>query len=162
MDEKEQRETEPRKPSRPIPGRHNLMEQIDQFFRQDSFGGLLKSIDDFFEQHAKFAGGFPARLFETKDRWVIEAELPGVKREDIHIELLGNRIRISVENDVEINAQNEKKSTYTHERRIDRAERMFTLPYTIDRSRTHATFSNGLLKISGPKYPNTQNTLAIE
>lgn len=140
----------------------NLMDEIDAFFQQDPFRGILKSIDDFFENRSFFSGGFPVRQYESKDEWVVEAELPGVSQETIHIELLGDRLRIAVENDVAMDTKNEEKNIHTQERRIERAERVVVLPYTIDRSHTHASFSNGILKIHGPKYPKTINTLTIE
>ncbi|RYL95057.1 Hsp20/alpha crystallin family protein [Sporolactobacillus sp. THM7-4] len=144
------------------PMRRSLMDQIDAFFQQDPFRGVLQSIDDFFENKSFFSAGFPVRLYETTDEWVIEAELPGVKRENIHIDLYDDYLRIAVENDMEMESQHSKKGTYTHERRIDRAERVIPLRYTIDRSRTRASFANGVLKIRGPKYPKTSNTLTIE
>lgn len=148
---------EPRKPVK-----RNPIEDLDAFFQRDPFRGILKSIDDFFENHTLFQGGFPVRLYETKKEWIVEAELPGARRDSIHIELLGDRIRIAVENDVEMETEHKEKGTYAHERRFDHAERIVVLPYTIDRSRTQASFSNGLLKIRGPKYPRTGNTLTIE
>lgn len=144
-----------------LPIRRNLMDEIDTFFQQDPFRGILKSIDDFFEKHSFFAG-FSVRQYESGDEWIVEAELPGVKQENIHIELLGDRIRIAIENDVSMETKNEEKSIQTHERRFERAERLIVLPYTIDRSRTRASFSNGILKIHGPKHPKAIDTLAIE
>lgn len=154
MDDQDPREL------RPI--RRNPMQDLDSFFQQDPFRGILKSIDDFFENHSLFSGGFRTRFYETKDEWVVEAELPGAKRENIHIELLGDRVRIAVENDVEIETEHKEKGTYSHERQFDHAERIIALPYAIDRSKTHAAFLNGVLKIHGPKYPQNGNTLSIE
>lgn len=155
MDEKNHQDPRP-------PMRRNLMNEIDTFFQQDPFRGILKSIDDFFENHSLFPGGFPVRLYESKDEWIVEAELPGVRQESIHIELLSDRLRIAVENDVSMETKNEEKDIHTHERRFERAERLVVLPYTIDRSRTHASFLNGILKIHGPKYPKVIDTLTID
>ncbi|RYM02902.1 Hsp20/alpha crystallin family protein [Sporolactobacillus sp. THM7-7] len=142
--------------------RRSLMDQIDGFFQQDPFRGLLRSIDEFFENNTLLSSGFPVRLYETKDEWVVEAELPGASRENIHIDLLGDQIRIAVENDMKMETQHEEKGTYTKERRFEHAERLIFVRHPIDRSRTRASFSNGVLKIHGPKYPKTKNTLTIE
>ncbi|WP_100486757.1 Hsp20/alpha crystallin family protein [Sporolactobacillus pectinivorans] len=160
MDEQDSRE--PRQPMKRNPARRSPMEDLDSFFQQDPFRGILKSIDDFFENHSMFPGGFPVRLYETKDEWVVEADLPGAKRENIHIELLGDRVRIAVENDVEIETEHKEKGTYSHERQFGHAERFVVLPYTIDRAKTQASFQNGVLKVHGPKYPNNGNMLSIE
>lgn len=155
MDQQEPHQKKPQDP-------RNLMNDLDSFFQQNPFQDVLKSIDDFFENHARFPKTFPVRLYETKEHWVVEAELPGVSRESIHLELLEDRVRIIVENDVQMDAEHKEKGTHTHERRFDHAERLIALPYTIDRARTHASFTNGLLKITGPRFPKTGNTLTIE
>jgi HSP20 family protein len=138
------------------------MEELESFFQRNPFGGVLKSIDEFFENHTLFQAGFPVRLYDTPDDWIVEAELPGVKRENIHIELHGSRIRLIVRDDVEMEARHKEKSTYAFERQFSHTERMIHLPYTIDKTRTHASFTNGILKIRGPKFPKTGHTLTIE
>ncbi|MFT8709838.1 MAG: Hsp20/alpha crystallin family protein [Sporolactobacillus sp.] len=146
---------------KPMPPR-NLMNDLEAFFQQNPFQDVLKSIDDFFENHGSLLKTFPVHLFETKQNWVVEAELPGVPREAIHIELLDSSLRIIVENDWQMDAEHKEKGTYTHERRFDHAERLIPIPYTIDRSSTRASFANGILKIQGPRFPKTDHTLTIE
>lgn len=150
---------DPQKPQQPI--KRRPLDELDAFFQSNPFGGVLKSIDEFFNSHS-FVGGFPVRLYDTKDEWVVEAELPGADRESIHIELLGDRVKITVENDVEMESQHQESGVYSHERRFDHAERIVTLPYRIDRSRTQAAYTNGVLKIHGPKLPKTGHTLSID
>ncbi|MCO7175085.1 Hsp20/alpha crystallin family protein [Sporolactobacillus kofuensis] len=150
---------DPRKPQQPI--KRNLMDDIDAFFQSNPFGDIFKSIDQFFSNHS-LGGGFPVRLYDTKNEWVVEAELPGAKRENIHIELLDDHVKIIVENDVEMESQHKETGAYSHERRFDHAERLITLPYMIDRSRTQASYMNGLLKIHGPKTPKKGHSLSID
>ncbi|MCL1631346.1 Hsp20/alpha crystallin family protein [Sporolactobacillus sp. CPB3-1] len=142
-----------------LPKRRNLMNDIDAFFQGNPFGDVLKSIDDFFSSHS-FAG-FPVRLYETKDEWVVEAELPGADRNNIHIELLGDKVKISVENDVEMESQHQETGMYQHEHRFDHAERIVTVPYAIDRAHTQASYVNGILKVHGPKKPKIGHRLSI-
>jgi HSP20 family protein len=142
------------------PIRRNLMNDLDAFFQSNPFGDVLKSIDDFFGKHS-FAG-FPVRLYDTKNEWVVEAELPGADRKNIHIELLGDKVKITVENDMEMESQHQETGAYSHERRFDHAERVVTLPYMIDRSRTQASYINGILKIHGPKSPKIGHNLSID
>lgn len=151
---------DPRQQKKPAP--RNLMNDLDAFFQQNPFQDVLKSIDEFFENHGAFPKTFPVRSFETKQNWIVEAELPGIPRESIHIELLDSRIRIIIENDLEMEATHKENGTHSRERRFDHTERIVNIPYTIDRSRTRASFANGILRIQGPRFPKTNNTLTIE
>ncbi|GGE28989.1 molecular chaperone Hsp20 [Pullulanibacillus camelliae] len=138
------------------------MQQMNDFFASDPLGGLLGSIDSFFQRHAmEQFGGFPVDVYETSTDWVVKADLPGVKKENIHIDTLGDRLRIAVINqeDSEINNAN---NYYRRERHMARMEREIPLPYQIHRQRTKARFLNGILEVRGPKYPKTRNTLDIE
>jgi HSP20 family protein len=153
MDEKDERRQAPRR---------TPMDDLEDFFRQDPFRGILKSIDDFFANHALLPKSFPVRLYETKTEWIVEAELPGVDKGNIHVELLDDRIRIIIESDAAMEAEHKEKGTYSQQRHFERAERIVSLPYAIDRAQTRAAFSNGVLKISGPKFPSTGNTLTIK
>ncbi|GGH85609.1 HSP20 family molecular chaperone IbpA [Pullulanibacillus pueri] len=138
------------------------MQQMNDFFNSDPFGGLMSSIDSFFQRHAmEQFGGFPIDLYETSSDWVVKAELPGVRKEDIHIDTLGDRLRIAVINteDNEVKGDN---NYYRRERRHARMEREIPLPYRINRQKTKARFLNGVLEVRGPKYPKTRNTLDIE
>jgi Molecular chaperone (small heat shock protein) len=158
----EPKDSESLQPSKREPARRKPLDELDAFFRQDPFRGVLKSIDDFFENHSLFSGGFPVRLYETRDEWIVEAELAGATRDNIHIDLFEDRIRIAVDNDVSVDTEQKDKGTYSHERQFAHAERIIAVPYTIDRALTHASFLNGVLKIHGPKYPKTGNTLSID
>jgi len=140
------------------------MQQMNDFFASDPLGGLLGSIDSFFQRHSHTMaqlGGFPVDVYETSTDWVVKADLPGVKKENIHIDTLGDRLRIAV-----INQENSESNTtdnyYRRERRMARMEREIPLPYQIHRQRTKARFLNGILEVRGPKYPKTHNTLDIE
>lgn len=158
----EPKDSEARGPIKREPTRRRPLDELDAFFRQDPFRGILKSIDDFFENHSLFSGGFPVRLYETRSEWVVEAKLPGASRENIHIDLSENRIRIAVENDASVETDQKDKGIYSQERQFEHAERLIAVPYVIDRTLTHASFLNGILKIHGPKYPKTGNTLNID
>ncbi|MCO7125530.1 Hsp20/alpha crystallin family protein [Sporolactobacillus shoreicorticis] len=149
---------DPREPQQPK--RRNLMNDLDAFFQSNPFGDVLKSIDDFFSNHS--FTGFPVRLYDTNDEWVVEAELPGADRDSIRIELLGDKVKIAVDNDVEMESQHQETGVYSHERRFDHAERVVTLPYSINRARTQASYTNGILKIHGPKSPKTGHNLSID
>ncbi|KLI03530.1 Hsp20/alpha crystallin family protein [Sporolactobacillus inulinus] len=148
-------------PDKPqLPKRRNLMNDLDAFFERNPFGDVLRSIDDFFSSRSSSA--FPVHFFETEKEWVVEAELPGAERKNIHIELFSDKVKISVNNNVVMNTQHQQTGAFTHECRFDHAERIVTIPYTVDRARTQASYINGILKIHGPKTPKKGHRLSIE
>ncbi|MFC4619934.1 Hsp20/alpha crystallin family protein [Camelliibacillus cellulosilyticus] len=159
-------EEDKNKPSQPgngmIPFGGDFLRRIDDFFfANEPNNNILNTIDAFFQNHP-FAAAFPVDLYETADEWVVRANLPGVEKENIHIETLGDRLRIAVMNDERVEENNEVNNYYHHERRMQRMERVIQLPYTAHRQRTKASYRNGILEVRGPKYPKTKNTLEIE
>ncbi|TCP20967.1 heat shock protein Hsp20 [Scopulibacillus darangshiensis] len=150
----------PKKKSMPMG--NNIMRQIDDFFASEPYRGILDSIDSFFQQGPGFQPHFPVDLYETADDWVVKADLPGVDRENIHIETMGDRLKIAVVNDELTEESHDVHNYYHRERRMQKRERVVALPYSIYKQRTKAKFHNGILEIRGPKYPKTKNTLDIE
>lgn len=86
---------------------------------------------------------------ETDDKYVMYFDLPGVKKEDVKIELLDNRLIVSGERreEKEIN----RKNRYSFERHYGTFERTFALPTTVDSDKVDAMFDNGVLKVTVPK-----------
>src|SRR5688572_2619249 len=70
----------------------------------------------------------PAALWESGDSFYVEADMPGVKREDVEITLEKNVLRIAAERKAP-----EGERTYWHnERGFGRVERSVTLPENVD------------------------------
>ncbi len=84
---------------------------------------------------------------ERDDAYVIEAELPGVKREDVEVELVGNEIAISGESKEKERAGVVRRRT----RRVGRFEYRLTLPDQVDASKVEATLADGVLTVRVPK-----------
>ena len=93
-------------------------------------------------------------IFEDKDRLIVEAELPGLNREDFEV---------SVENNV-LTLKGERKFEKTEERdnfhRVERSygsfTRQFTLPQTVTAEGATADFENGVLRVALPKREETK------
>ena len=119
-----------------------LREAMNRLF-EDSFVG--SSPFDFSLEGRTF----PVDVYETPERYTIEAGLPGVKPEDIQITALGDTLTIQATQKHE-----EKKETRNYVRR-ERSEgeisRTIALPTTIDAEKVEATYEHGVLKLHIPK-----------
>jgi HSP20 family protein len=89
----------------------------------------------------------PVDIEETEDAWVIEAELPGVEREDIHIEALDSDLTISGE----ITERERTGILRRKTRRVGRFEFRVTLPGAVDADAVDATLHDGVLTVRVPK-----------
>jgi HSP20 family protein len=88
-------------------------------------------------------------IYETDEKMVIKAELPGLKKEDIDIEVRDNTLTLKGERKFE------KEIKQENYHRVERAygsfQRSFTLPSTIKQEAIEATFKDGILEVSLPK-----------
>ncbi|MDQ0155177.1 Hsp20/alpha crystallin family protein [Robertmurraya andreesenii] len=121
---------------------------MNEFFHMRPVKGFLQSIDEFFQMPLP---SFPVQLRETDDEQVIIAELPGIKREQISIDVLERSITISVKNTEEIIEENESENYYKKSKSMQQMTRNIYLGQPIDEKRVKATYQNGLLKIRVPK-----------
>ncbi len=85
----------------------------------------------------------------------VDAEMPGVKKEDIHVSVEGSMVTISGEVKKE---KEEKKGEQVvrSERYFGKVERSFSLPYEIDEAKVEAKFSDGVLKLTLPLHEKTK------
>lgn len=95
---------------------------------------------------APFFGQPATDAKETDKAYVLTIELPGLKREDIDLQLRGDAILVSGHKAEE---RDDSGSTYRiSERRFGRFERSFPIPPDVDRERIEAEFKDGVLRIS--------------
>lgn len=88
-------------------------------------------------------------LREEDKQYVIEADLPGVKKDDIEIQLENNVLTIRGERRFEKETQ--KNNYHRIERAYGRFLRSFTLPSRVEASKISATHKDGILEIIVPK-----------
>lgn len=88
-------------------------------------------------------------VYEEKDAYVIKAELPGVDKKDISVDLKGRILVIKGERatDSEVKEEN----YYRRERTFGKFQRAFSLPESLDADQISADFKDGVLKITVPK-----------
>ncbi len=101
--------------------------------------------------HASSVGFQPScDIKETRDHYLISFDIPGVKREDIRVEVLNSQLLISGERHFEINNE-DRESTLRHERAYGKFERAFALPKGINAERIEAHYEDGVLNVALPK-----------
>ncbi|MCC2680018.1 MAG: low molecular weight heat shock protein [Pseudobdellovibrio sp.] len=88
-------------------------------------------------------------IHETDDHYLVSFDMPGVKKEDIKIDLQGNRLIVSGERRREHNEN--RKSTLWYERSYGKFERTFVLPSTIEADNIEAQYEDGVLNVALPK-----------
>jgi HSP20 family protein len=103
-----------------------------------------------------WTGGFAPRfeLTESGDAYVLRADLPGVKEEDVEIFLTGNRLTISGHREQEHGET--RGHTHTSERSFGSFTRSFTLPTGTDPEHIDAEMDNGVLSLTIAKRPEAQ------
>jgi len=95
---------------------------------------------------ATFEPAFPrVDMFEKGDELIVKADLPGMKKDDVEVNLSDNLLTISGETKTEEKV--EKGDFYACERSTGSFRRTFELPYDVDGSKTTAHFENGVLEI---------------
>ena len=88
-------------------------------------------------------------VFEEDGTVVVKAELPGMKKEDINVELSNGILKITGEKKYEEKV--EKKNYYRSERSLGYFERRISLPVDTQIDKVKASFKDGLLEIKVPK-----------
>lgn len=132
------------------------------FLPWSGFRALEKELDRIFGGEHPISSGTwaPAVDFhESKDAYVIEADLPGLKREDIEVTVVNDVVTLKGER----KSESEQKEGGYHcvERRYGRFERSFRLPSGVDTTKVTAHFEQGVLKVTLPK-PETAKPKQIE
>ncbi len=92
---------------------------------------------------------------EDDRHYTVHAEIPGVKKEDIHVSIDGNQIAISAEikNEKEVK---EGEKVLRSERYYGKVSRAFTVSQELDESKSQAKYADGVLELKLAKKALTQ------
>ena len=115
---------------------------LDEFLRPVSgwggrMGGLLRTPD--------------ADVVETETEIRLLVELPGMKAEDIHLDLENHVLTLSGEKREEREEQDDQNTWHLSERRFGRLSRSFMLPRDVEPEQIQAHFEDGVLQVTIPK-----------
>ena len=97
-------------------------------------------------QSSALGGSFPVDLFEDKDNTYVRADLPGVNREAIHVEVV----------DGYLNLQAERKSVEGESEGIRSYARSIALSDDVKTDAVRAQYENGVLTVTLPKREETK------
>lgn len=122
------------------------------------FNPFDDSLDDlfrgFFVRPVAFENERPVQfrmdVKENPDSYVVHAEIPGVKKEDIHVSIDGNQVSISAE----VKRQTEEKQAervLRTERYYGKVARAFSLAADVDSAGAQARYVDGVLELTLPK-----------
>ena len=123
-----------------IPYRSSMMTRPVNPFSDDFFRPFFARPED---------NTFRVDVQDQGDHYLLEAEMPGMKREDIHIDLENDVLSIFVEKD-ETKEEKNEAGYVIHERRTGRMSRAFNVE-GIRKDGIQATYENGVLKLTLPK-----------
>ncbi len=122
----------------------SLQERINRLFDD-----TLRAASEGDEELMRGAWAPAVDIHETGEGFVVTADLPGVKREDIEIDLKDNTLTIKGEKKFE---EKVPKENYIRiERSYGKFVRSFSLPNNIDPGKISAAFKDGTLVLDIPK-----------
>lgn len=120
----------------------------------DELAQMRRQMDRLYEnftdpQRTAPAGVFPlVNLTENKENYYVRAELPGVKGDDLDIQVTGNNLAISGQRKIE---PEEGVRYHRREREAGTFSRIIGLPGEVDSDKVDASLENGLLTVVIPK-----------
>ena len=119
---------------------------LDRWFRSplEGFGRLFELADRFGSLPATGVAGFGADLYEDEGHYFARLELPGVKEEDLTVELHDHQLTISSER-----RKTADKPDTAAENTVYR--RIVTVPDGIDADKVSAKLEDGILTVTLPK-----------
>ncbi|NLF30444.1 MAG: Hsp20/alpha crystallin family protein [Planctomycetes bacterium] len=95
----------------------------------------------------ELTGVYPVDVREEEGTLIVDAEVPGFKRDEIEVSIENGMLHIVAERKPE----EHKGTRHLTERRYTRVERAFTLPAEVDESKVQAKLDNGVLHLEMPE-----------
>ncbi len=124
-----------------------INELVDDLFK----GFFVRPVA--FEGRGTLAGEQPRLKLEVAEKngaYVVTAELPGVKKEDIDVAIDANQVTLSAEVKREREVSGDERILHS-ERSFGKLSRSFTLPQELDETKAEAKLRDGVLELTLPK-----------
>ena len=131
----------------------NFQDHLNRFFDDSYFRPFFRNDD------VSLGTWNPmVDIYDENDKIVIKAELPGIDKKDISIDLKDRVLTLKGERSADNEVKEERY--YRRERTYGRFERSFTLPAGLDPEKIKADYKDGVLKIEVKK-PETEKPKQI-
>ena len=128
-----------------------LSERWEPFHELDELHSRMEQLMQGVWSDARFGDGTPwvppVDVEETDDAWIVEAELPGVRKEDVNVEVRGSELSISGE----VKEREREGVLRRRTRRIGEFDYHVTLPGEADAGNIQARLDDGVLTVRIPK-----------
>ncbi len=98
----------------------------------------------------------PLDMYEEGNNLIVMAALPGLKPEEVDIQVQGDALTITVESDHEHESQDTGRNFQLREHLYSRLERSVMLPVVVDADKAQASFGNGIVTVTLPKTGTTE------
>jgi HSP20 family protein len=132
---------------------------FDDFFRDMSPGFFVKPLHG---EPLPNPGQIKIDVKESDGAYTVSAEIPGVRKEDIHVTVEGGMVTVRAEVKQE-DKQTQDDKVLRSERYFGSVARSFALPQDIDQAQAKAKYDNGVLTLTLPKKQgNGSQKLRIE
>jgi len=132
---------------------------FDDFFKDIAPGFYVRPLHG---DNLPTASQIKVDVKETDGGYTVQAEVPGVPKEDIHVSIEGSVVSLRAEVR-QMDQQSEGEKVLRSERYFGSVARSFQLPADIDASQARAKYDHGILTLTLPKKQNhTAQRLNIE
>ena len=125
-------------------------ELVDDLFK----GFLVRPYG--YEPREAVAPRMKVDVAEKNGAYLVTAEIPGVKKEDIKVSVDGTQVTLEAEVKQEREATQDERVLHT-ERVFGKVSRSFTLPQEVDEGKAEAKFRDGVLELTLPKKAAAQH-----
>ncbi len=125
----------------------NLNKMFNRFFEE----GLIAPRKSIFSDELLSQGVWSpdVDIYENKDSIIVKADIPGVEKDKVKVEIKDNVLTIRGERKEE--RETKEHNVYRMERRYGEFVRSFALPQMVDASKIKAKYKDGTLEITLPK-----------
>lgn len=130
-------------PAKPVSGWVDrlLNENLNRFFNDDLLG--LNALDT--------SVNVPVNLRETDKTFELELVAPGLKKEDLKLNVSNNQLTISFEQKQEHSQENQHEGWLRNEFNMQSFTRSFSLDDSVELNKIDAAYNNGILYVTLPK-----------
>lgn len=123
---------------------------------RDMIDQMNAMLRDFDKQDLSTGTTMPVDFRETEDAVIIEADMPGLEKDNIHVQIKDNTVHISAEDREELH---EKGKDYIRKERSARSySRTVPLNTPVEKSTASAEYSDGVLRIEVEKVEQNGGT----